>query len=203
MNKYDFVIIGLGNPGEKYKNNRHNIGWMILDEFALRQKVNYRPSRNGFDYLELNHKGKNLLFVKPTTFMNHSGDAVAHISKKYSIEPENFIVIVDEYNFEVGKIHLKNSGSSGGHNGISSIIEKLESSSFYRLRCGIGKEFAPGEMVSYVLADFPHKDKENLTLMINHAIDAIYSISEQGVLRSMQLINSGKLWQMADSNEGK
>ncbi len=200
----NWLIVGLGNPGERYHNTRHNIGWLVADEFAKRRKIQIAPVSSIYNFAEFKYAGKVAGIVKPTTYMNASGEAVRKLANKYSVPVQNIIVIVDEYNFNVGKIHLKKDGSDGGHNGILSIIEEMQATNFLRLRCGIGKDFGPGGMVEYVLSEFKESESEDLTLMINKACDAIeFIMKNNNIGRSMSAINSETIWKPKEEKKEK
>lgn len=190
----DLLIAGLGNPGDKYAKSRHNIGWMAANAINLKYNKKWKKSGNLYLFSEFNIEGKNILNVLPLTYMNNSGKALSEISKKYEIEPEKMIVIVDEYNFQLGKIHLKKTGGSGGHNGVASVIEELDNSSFMKLRCGIGNDFPPGMMVEYVLGNFPKEDIPDVMNMTKKATEAIEHLLKYGFQRAMSDINSERLW---------
>ncbi len=189
-----WLIVGLGNPGKKYECNRHNIGWMVADSFAAKHNATFQNISAVGYFTKITFKGNSALLIKPTTYMNNSGNAVLALTRKFGISSEQILVIVDEYNFEVGKLHLKNSGSDGGHNGTASIIYRLGTDKFYRLRCGIGSDFPSGELVDYVLTDFPEKDIDKVKIMIDQAVASIETVIEFGAARAMTLINSGRLW---------
>lgn len=199
-----WLIVGLGNPGERYHNTRHNIGWLVADEFAKRRKINIEPVSSIYNFAEFKFAGKTAGIVKPTTYMNASGEAVRKLANKYSIPVQNIIVIVDEYNFNVGKVHLKKDGGDGGHNGILSIIEEVQATNFLRLRCGIGKDFEPGGMVEYVLSTFKESESESLNLMLSKACDAIeFIIKNNNIGRSMSAINSETIWKPKEEKQEK
>jgi len=193
-NNFDWLIAGLGNPGRKYAETRHNIGWMILDKFAEKHYAIFDEASGQCYLAKLKLKNYSILLAKPATYMNNSGQPINWVIKKYNVPKEKLVVIVDEYNFPFGKLHLKNSGSHGGHNGIASIFEILKFDIFYRLRCGIGNDFAPGEMSDYVLSVFKDSELENMNLMIDRAVLSLESIILQGPTTAMTLINSGRLW---------
>jgi peptidyl-tRNA hydrolase, PTH1 family len=194
MKKVDYLVVGLGNPGSKYTNTRHNIGWMVAARLCERFKKPVMPM--GPDYMVSSMKvhGKLILCALPTTYMNRSGDAVSSICKEYEISIEQVIVAVDEYNFDVGRVQVKVGGGDGGHNGIASIIEEMESNQYMKLRCGIGKGFEPGEMVDYVLSNFLLEEEENKEKMLEKAVDSIVHIIKAGKGRAISEINSGKIW---------
>lgn len=190
----DWLVVGLGNPEKKYLANRHNIGWTVASELNQKYKGNFsKESKNYFSsFIQI--ESKSLLLALPRTYMNNSGIAVLEIINKYKIPFEKIIVIVDEYNFPLGKIQLKSGGGDGGHNGIASIIDHINSNNFFRLRCGIGKNFSSGEMANYVLSDF-NKDEINVRNdMIKKAVDSIETLIRLDPPRAMSLINSGNLW---------
>lgn len=200
MASYDYLIVGLGNPGEKYSGNRHNIGRMVANAFNIERDVSWIASSPIYLTSEIKYAGKKVLNCLPATYMNNSGEAVKKLANKYQIPPKNILIIVDEYNFPVGRIQLKKGGSTGGHNGIASVIEELGTDSFMRLRCGIGKDFGPGGMVAYVLSDFPEDQQKDVLNMIDKCIDAIECLLKIGFPRAMSQINSGKLWEETKKN---
>jgi PTH1 family peptidyl-tRNA hydrolase len=197
LNKhYDWLIVGLGNPGTRYENTRHNIGWMVLDQLAEKfgKEFIHKMYFNTFD---MNIHDNDIAVIKPNIFMNNSGEPILRFSSLYNIPVDKILIIYDEYNFPVGKIHLRGGGSDGGHNGIASIIEKLDGLNFLRLRCGIGNDFKAGEMADYVLSDFPKEQKSEVELMIKKASESIEYLIENGLNKSMSAINSGELWNIA------
>lgn len=191
---YDYMVVGLGNPGEKYAGNRHNVGWMTADALCRKYKVKIKRTSTIYMTADINMFGKDILVCYPTTYMNNSGEAVRKLAEKHNINPNNIIVVVDEYNFPVGRVHCKNSGSDGGHNGIGSVIDELERTDFIRLRLGIDKNFDFGGLVDYVLSDFTEKELVLVDIMLGHAVDAIEYIVKVGLQRAMSDINSEKLW---------
>lgn len=189
----DLAIIGLGNYGEQYQNTRHNIGWIFLEKYLEKIKANELKSyKNLYKYSIAKVRSKEVIFVFPQTYMNESGKAVKQIMINYSLKPINCVLLLDEYNFELGKFHLKNKSSDGGHNGIKSVLAELNNNEFAKFRIGIGKNFGSGELVDYVLGKFDDEEtkiiKENQE-KFNKAMD-IYITNN--LERSMQIINSGK-----------
>jgi PTH1 family peptidyl-tRNA hydrolase len=186
----DWLIIGLGNPGEKYQRNRHNIGWMVADEFAKLHNGIFIAEKI-YHYVKFQANGKNILIVKPTTYMNKSGDALEKILKKYNVISERIIVILDEYNFPLGRYQIKDVGGSGGHNGMASILEIIGQTNFLRFRCGIDKNFRPGEMVDYVLSDFKNIELPKLEIMLKETCKSLLNIiNSENTKRAISEINS-------------
>ena len=190
--KYDWLICGLGNPGEKYAFSRHNIGWMVVDNFAKKHNKVLSQTSLIYQSAEIAYNGKKILIAKPTTYMNKSGEAISKLVTKHQIQPERLIVILDEYNFPLGKIQIKDSGGDGGHNGMFSVLDYLNDFRFFRLRCGIDKNFGPGKLVEYVLSDFKPNEIIIRDQMIVKACLAIkHMIQTDNPSRAMSEINSG------------
>ncbi len=193
--KADWLVVGLGNPGAKYQGTRHNIGWMIGNSLATKHNAPLKESTSIYLASSFFISGSIVLTALPTTFMNNSGEAVKKLMVEFDVPITNLIVILDEYNFNVGKVHIKDNGNDGGHNGMMSVIQHIGNQPFFRLRCGISKNFGPGGLVNYVLSNFKPEEKSELDLMINHAVISIeHLISSGNPNRAMSEINSGKLW---------
>ncbi len=186
----DWLIVGLGNPGPEYSATRHNIGYRVAERLVQQHKGTFTPGRGPWLEASLRYARKELLVALPTTYMNRSGVAVRKLLVLHNVPTEQLIVIVDEYNFPVGRIQLKLGGSDGGHNGIASIIEELGTECFWRLRCGIGRDFGPGELVSYVLAPFPPAQEPLVEQMIADATSALELIARIGIARASSQINA-------------
>lgn len=184
------MIVGLGNPGSEYETTRHNIGFMVVDEFAAAVDEQWTHPSSLFDEARTRYAGIEVVLIKPLTYMNLSGKAVAKRSRELGISPTRVVIVTDEYNFPVGKLHLKQGGSSGGHNGVASVIDELETANFWRLRCGIDRRFGPGELVEYVLAPFDASQKDDLAAMIDRGCEAIRQIAKLGPALAMQKINT-------------
>ena len=160
------LIVGLGNPDSKYKNNRHNVGFMVIDKLIDDHScthINKAPFRG-----EL-YKSKNILFLKPNTYMNLSGESVRAVSDYY--KPERIIVIHDDLDLPFGTLRFKIGGGHGGHNGLRSIDAHM-GKDYYRVRIGIGKPDNKGDVANFVLSDFPKSQKENLEDILNTSVDA-------------------------------
>ena len=149
------LIVGLGNIGKNYENTRHNVGFMFLDKYASMNNLSFKEKMNAL-YAETVIFGEKVLFIKPTTFMNLSGTAVRNYVDYFKIPIEDVLVIYDDTSFDVGKIKLKQSGSSAGHNGINDIINKLGTNNIKRVKIGISKN--PYDLVDYVLGKFSKED---------------------------------------------
>ena len=148
------VIFGIGNPGKRYTDTRHNIGFILLDYFVNVSNLEFVPSKGDYYQAEGVLEDQKFLLVKPATYMNLSGVAAADVFNNYNINIEDILVAGDDINLPLGQIRIRQSGGDGGHNGIKSIIYHLNSNQFPRLRYGIGRNFASGEMANYVLSRF-------------------------------------------------
>jgi PTH1 family peptidyl-tRNA hydrolase len=183
------VVLGLGNPGARYAATRHNIGWIVLDAVAEKLRTGFVPAKGDFHEAHTRFRGRDLLLVKPTTYMNNSGIAAMQLVERYGVGPSDMLVIVDEIQFPVGRIQLKGSGSSGGHNGLESLIYHLGSHDFPRLRCGVGSDFQAGEMADYVLSPFPAGQEEIVCRMTVNACEAVLAWTADGTAQAMNRIN--------------
>jgi len=184
-----YLIVGLGNPGEKYKNTRHNIGFTILDALANASNICFEPDRLA-DKAVLKFKGRTLILIKPTTFMNLSGKAVNYWLQKEKIPHNNILVITDDIALPFGKIRIKAKGSDGGHNGLKDIQLVLNTNKYPRLRFGVGSEFNPGSQVNYVLGDWSSEEEDQLKERVVTIGDAIKSFVTIGLDRTMNGFNN-------------
>lgn len=185
MEKY--LIVGLGNPGAEYHETRHNAGWMAVDAFAKEQGVTFADKRYGF-VAETSVKGRKLFLLKPTTYMNLSGNAVRYWLEKENVPTENLLVIVDDLALPLGKMRLKGSGSNGGHNGLGH-IQQLIGQKYARLRMGIGAEFQKGGQVDWVLGKFSDEDKATLAPLMETVCEMIKSFVLAGIDITMNRYN--------------
>ncbi len=177
--KIEFIIVGLGNPGKEYENTRHNAGFLSLDT-AL-EKYSARADRSKFHALvgEGEIKGKRVLFMKPETFMNSSGESVGEAARFYKIPPENVIIISDDISLPVGKIRIRRKGSHGGHNGLKSIEAHLGSSAYPRIKVGVGEKPRPDyDLVKWVLGKFPKEDMSSLMKARESVAEALLYLVE-------------------------
>lgn len=187
MNK--FLIVGLGNIGEEYAETRHNIGFKIADELASAGGVKFSPGRYA-DVAELKHNGRQLILIKPNTYMNLSGKAVNYWLQAEKLSIENMMVLVDELALPFGKIRIGPKGSDGGHNGLKSIQEMLNTSNYPRLRFGIANEFSKGGQVNYVLGKWNAEELKTLPGRIKIAADSVRAFSFMGLQRCMNEFNN-------------
>lgn len=186
-----YMVAGLGNPGRKYVNTRHNIGYDVVDAFCAKNDIKFKSSR--FEALTGTGRigGEKIIAVKPTTYMNRSGEAVAPIADYYDIPPERIIVISDDKTMELGKLRTRASGSAGGHNGLKSIIFCLNSDNFPRIKLGIGSPEAEThrEICDFVLGKFSKEEIEVLTETAARAVLAAEEIIKSGVREAIQKYN--------------
>ncbi|MBR6261913.1 MAG: aminoacyl-tRNA hydrolase [Prevotella sp.] len=188
MDKY--LIVGLGNPGAEYAETRHNIGYMVLDAFAKASNIVFDDRRYGY-VAESSLKGRKLFLLKPTTFMNLSGNAVRYWLNKENIDECRLLVIVDDLSLPLGTLRLKASGSAGSHNGLGH-IQQLIGQQYARLRIGIGNDFPRGSQVDYVLGNFSMEERETLNPTFETAIEIIKSFVLAGVNITMNQYNKRK-----------
>ena len=179
------LIIGLGNPGDEYKNNRHNVGFILIDKAAENFNVNFDNNKKKSLYARAKDKGIEYILLKPQTFMNLSGESASFISKFFNIKTEDIIVIYDDMDIPFGTFKIKKGGSSGGHNGIKSLISHLQSDDFTRIRIGIGRPSGGKKVNDYVLSNFSKKERQELdTVIANDVIEALKTIRVKICLHS-------------------
>ncbi|MBR3471294.1 MAG: aminoacyl-tRNA hydrolase [Prevotella sp.] len=186
MDKY--LIVGLGNPGAEYEGTRHNTGYMVLDAFAKASNICFEDKRYGF-VAETSLRGRKLILLKPTTYMNLSGNAVRYWLQKENIDQKRLLIVVDELALPLGKFRLKGNGSNGGHNGLGH-IQQLIGQQYARLRIGIGNEFQRGGQVDYVLGRYTDEEKKTLEPVIDTAIEVIKSFVLAGIDITMNQFNA-------------
>ena len=185
-----WLLVCLGNPGDKYENTRHNVGFMVADEVAERQS---KPiQRLKFKALTnvLSISGEKVLVMKPITYMNLSGEAVRPAADFYKIPPDHVLVVSDDTALALGRLRIRTKGSAGGHNGLKSIIQHLGTDQFPRLRVGVGEKPHPDyDMADWVLGKFTGEDKKTITAAVKRAADAIECILDEGIDRGMGKFN--------------
>jgi len=184
-----YLIAGLGNVGDEYANTRHNIGFVVMDALAQSTGAVFSPGRHA-DVATAMYKGRKIIMIKPTTYVNLSGKAVRYWMSKEKIDLGHLLVIVDDIALPLGNLRLKARGSDGGHNGLADIIVHLETTDFARLRIGIGDDFARGYQVDYVLGQWTKQEEEILLPRIPVAVEAVMSFVTVGVERTMNEYNT-------------
>jgi len=181
----------LGNPGELYETTRHNLGFLVLDRIAYKLGISYIPGRGKW-WEALGKIGSESVFLmKPTTYMNNSGMAVVDFLRLKNINKEDMLIVFDDADLPIGKIRLRERGSSGGHKGIESIIYHLRTEEFPRLRIGIGKENNEGDLAERVLSPFTEEEWKIIQDSIEVSCNAVYVWVEQGVESAMSIFNKG------------
>lgn len=184
-----YLITGLGNPGEQYAHSRHNIGFDILDALAGASNISFMDKRYGW-VAELKYKSRYFHLLKPNTYVNLSGNAVAYYLKKLKIPDENLLVVTDDLALDFGKIRLRAKGGDAGHNGLTSIIQTLGTTEFARLRFGIGNDFPQGHQIDHVLGKWSDEEMKILPERIDHACETIKSFGTIGIKFTMNKFNS-------------
>ena len=188
-----WMVVGLGNPGANYNNTRHNLGFEVIDYLACHFDFALKRSKFNAYYTKQKLSCQQILFVKPQTFMNNSGVAVGAFARQFKIEAERIIVVQDDITIAPGKFKLKKGGSSGGHNGISSIEDFLSSSSFIRVKCGIeARPRSDMPLSSWVLGRFNEEEKQLIAKMLPSVAEAILMILNEGIDIAMNKFNSLK-----------
>ncbi|MDP5170630.1 MAG: aminoacyl-tRNA hydrolase [Bacteroidia bacterium] len=183
-----FLIVGLGNIGEKYHETRHNIGFMVLDHMAASQDLLFATERYG-DIATLKHKGRQLVMLKPSTYMNLSGKALRYHMDHHKVPIERVLVITDDLALPFGKLRLKGKGSDGGHNGLKNIQEVIGTQAYARMRIGIGSEFQAGQQVDYVLNPFSVEERSSLKPILEACAAGVLDFSTIGLERTMNHFN--------------
>jgi PTH1 family peptidyl-tRNA hydrolase len=188
-----YLIVGLGNPGREYENSRHNIGFMVINRLADRYGIKTRKYQSRAMTGSGNVSGKRIILAKPQTYMNNSGAAVRELSRYYKIESSRLFIIHDDVDLDLGILRLRASGSSGGHRGMDSIIRELGTTSFPRMRIGIGRP--PGRMdtAHYVLEGFLPSELELLEVVLDRAVQAEMTFLEAGIEQAMSKFNGNSM----------
>ena len=195
------LIVGLGNPGKRYTDTRHNLGFMVADELARRLPTGNQRERFQAEYLELERAGQRVIVAKPLTYMNNSGQAVAQLMRWYKIPSERLLVIYDELDLAFGRIRLRASGSAAGHNGMESVIRSLGTDDFARIRIGIGRP-ATGSTIDYVLSRFTATERAELPELIALSADTAMAWLDVGVERAMNEYNRRTVRRLMPADQG-
>ena len=193
--EFDFLIVGLGNPGTKYSRTRHNVGFEAIELLATRLNATLKAGRDRALFAEVNKTAnaqtKHLLLAMPTTFMNESGNAVGPFARRYAIsDPLKIIIVHDELDLEPGVVKIKSGGGLAGHNGLASITQHLKTQDFLRVRIGVGKPPSKEQGGDHVLSKIPARERELLDISVQVAADAVQLIVAEGLDAAMRNINA-------------
>ncbi|PWV73293.1 peptidyl-tRNA hydrolase, PTH1 family [Prauserella marina] len=185
------LLVGLGNPGPRYSGNRHNVGFLVLDELAARIGGKFKGHKGGADVLEGRVAGRKTVLAKPRSFMNLSGGPVAGTARFYKVDPSAIVVVHDELDVDFGALKLKFGGGDNGHNGLRSITKSLGTKDYYRVRFGVGRP--PGRMdpADYVLKDFGTVERKELALNIDRCADAVEELLGKGLTSAQNTYHAG------------
>ena len=185
----NYLVVGLGNIGAEYAYTRHNMGFMVLDAWAQASNLVFESRRYG-SIAECSFKGRKFILLKPSTYMNLSGNAVRYWMHKMNIPTERLIVICDDLNLPFGKIRMRTRGSDGGHNGLSDIQDAIGTQDYARIRIGIGNDFARGGQVDFVLGEIDEAQKEKVQEMSARIIAGVKEFATGGPERAMNFLNA-------------
>ena len=183
------LLLGLGNVGKTYQHTRHNVGFDILEQFATDYQIKSTESCDEYYKAEIEVEKKPIILALPTQFMNNSGYAATALLHRYSLTPQEMLVVVDDFNIPLGSLRIRKSGSDGGHNGLASIIEQLETDQFPRLRFGIGPLAEDSSVIDFVLGKFEKEEQELVQKMISLASDATKCILTEGLEEAIKKYN--------------
>jgi len=183
------LIVGLGNPGSEYDKTRHNIGFEVVDHIAKEIGVSFEAKGGPWQLVNTRHKGNTLILLKPTTFMNLSGQAVSKALRIFDIVPQDCLVVTDDLNLPPGKLRIRKLGSGGGHNGLADIIGRIGTSNFPRMRIGIGNDFPKGRQADYVLSPFGQDERTLIDELIPKAAEAALCFVREGIDAAMNRFN--------------
>ena len=185
------LIVGLGNPGREYRDTRHNVGFMVVDEIARRHGIDWAsgPSQLAETLIGKRFGAEPMMLAKPLTYMNNSGDAVAGLVRYFDVNHDDLFVVVDEAALPFGRLRARARGSAGGHNGLKSIIERLGTTEFSRLRLGVGRGDGRRDLADHVLARFESGEQADLETFITRAADAAELFAAEGIAKVMNVFN--------------
>ncbi len=183
------AVVGLGNPGRRYAKTRHNVGFLVADALASRVGARFSFRTPLYVLAQAEVEGVRMVVVKPLTYMNNSGQAVATLLRERGLSPQALLVVHDDVNLPFGRLRLRAKGSDGGHNGVASVIAQLGTEQFARLRIGIGAHFSPGQMVDYVLSKFSGEEWQRLGVVIERAVEACLTFVALSLAAAMNEFN--------------
>lgn len=186
------LLVGLGNPGERYRRTRHNLGFMVVDQLLARAGGGSGRLEGEAWVQAARLADQDVLFVKPLTFMNRSGVAVAQLLDQHGLGPQDMLVMVDDAAIGFSEIRIRERGSHGGHNGLRSIIDVVASEDFPRMRLGIGPEEPPSDLAAYVLSDFPEEEVLVVQELVGRASDAVLCLLREGLPAAMSQFNGAR-----------
>ena len=189
MSEKSYLVVGLGNIGPEYATTRHNIGFMILDAWAQASNVVFSTERYG-DLATIRLKGREFHLLKPSTYMNLSGNAVRYWFGKLDIPPENLVIICDDLNLPFGTVRMRKSGSDGGHNGLKNIEAMLQTRDYARIRVGVGHEFEQGAQIDFVLGQFDDAQAKQIPEIAERIISGLKTWSFIGIDKAMTQLNA-------------
>ncbi|MDR2813628.1 MAG: aminoacyl-tRNA hydrolase [Prevotellaceae bacterium] len=186
-----YLVACLGNIGLEYENTRHNVGFKVADTLAAAAGLSFSTERYG-GVAECRHKGRTLILLKPSTYMNLSGKAVSYWLQAEKIPLERLLVVLDDINLPFERLRIRSGGSDGGHNGLKNIALMLESENYARLRCGVGSNFGKGQQIDFVLGEWTDDERTLLPSYLSRAADAVKSFATVGLERAMNIVNTAK-----------
>ncbi len=187
----NYLVVGLGNIGSEYADTRHNVGFMVLDAWAQASNIVFETRRYG-DVAEISFKGRQITLLKPSTYMNLSGNAVRYWVTQLKLPLENLLIICDDLNLPFGTLRMRKKGSDGGHNGLKNIQELLGTQDYSRIRIGIGNNFKKGGQVDFVIGSLTNEEKQAMPEICDKVIDGIKAFTTIGVDRAMNSFNTAK-----------
>ncbi|MBS7301555.1 MAG: aminoacyl-tRNA hydrolase [Bacteroidales bacterium] len=187
-----YLVVGLGNIGPEYARTRHNMGFMVLDAWSQASNAVFTTQRYG-DLASLSIKGRNVWLLKPSTYMNLSGNAVRYWLQKLPVTQERLIVICDDINLPFGTLRMRKNGSDGGHNGLKNIAETLGSTDYVRIRMGVGHDFSRGAQVDYVLGNLSEEESSQMPELCKSVIQGVNDWIFAGADRAMNVLNAKKV----------
>lgn len=186
-----YLVVGLGNIGPEYSKTRHNMGFMVLDAWSQASNTAFNTMRYG-DVAEIHIKGRTVYLLKPSTYMNLSGNAVRYYLQKLPIPTDRLLVICDDINLPFGKLRMRKNGSDGGHNGLKNIAECLETENYARIRMGVGHEFSTGAQADYVLGNLSEEEMKEMENLSEKVIQGVKDWIFVGADRTMNVLNAKK-----------
>ncbi len=187
-----WLVVGLGNPGPKYARNRHNIGFMVVDELATRWRVDAFRAKFGGEAASGEGAGEKVVLLKPQEYMNVSGRALQRTAAFYQIDAKQWIVAHDEIDLPLGTLRVKVGGGHAGHNGLRSIVQETGTQDFIRMRCGVGRPVGASKVADFVLNDFRGADETEAQILVKEAADAIELVMTKGAAMAMNKFNAAK-----------